>query len=625
MAQDIEVKIKVDASQAENSVNKFGDAIENTEKSITSLKGQLRQAQAEVAVLSDKFGATSKEAVNAAKKAAELTDRIGDAKALTDAFNPDAKFKALSGALSGVAGGFSAVTGVMGTLGGESKEVEQAILKVQSAMAISSGLQAVGESVDQFKILTTVIKNTSLAQQALTIYQTAYNYVNAATTTGLKLLRGALISTGIGALVVAVGMLIANFNTIKDTILRVIPALSKVGDGVMYVVHAITDFIGATSEAEREVDKLSAAAAKSLKNNEQYLKEHGSQLDEYTKQKIAAKNEYLKLVEEDGANQRAYALELNRKLKKIDDDRLASKKENKKEEVKTVKETNKEISEEEQKRLANEMQSATNAIAILDEIAKAKETPAQKELREYNEKKVVLEANNLDTSELTNAFLISQADAEYAIYEEKLASTKELTDRELAAEQAVKDAKRNALDTSLNILQQFAGKNKAVALGILAIQKGLAIADVVTGAAKAIGLAKASAAPTPINPPFLGPGVPNPSFLANAKIAGTSIVATKIGAATSIASILAAGIGSASSITAGGGGGATSSGGGGGSISTPATLAPNVNVVGASRTNAIAETIAQQGQQPIKAYVVANDVTTQQGLNRSIVTSASIG
>jgi Ni2+-binding GTPase involved in maturation of urease and hydrogenase len=62
-----------------------------------------------------------------------------------------------------------------------------------------------------------------------------------------------------------------------------------------------------------------------------------------------------------------------------------------------------------------------------------------------------------------------------------------------------------------------------------------------------------------------------------------------------------------------------------GSISTPATVAPNVNVVGASRTNAIAETIAQQGQQPIKAYVVANDVTTQQGLNRSIVTSASIG
>ena len=596
----------------------LGDA----EKSVAGLKTQLRQAQAEVAILSDKFGATSKEAVNAAKKAAELADRIGDAKALTEAFNPDAKFRALSGSLAGVAGGFSAVTGLMGALGTESKDVEQAILKVQSAMAIASGLQAVGESVDQFKILATVIKNTSIAQRALTIATAAYTYVTAATTTGLKLLRGALISTGIGALVVAVGMLIANFDKVKATILRVIPALSLVGDGVMFVVHAITDFIGATSEAEREVERLSAAAAKSLKNNEQYLKEHGSQLDEYTKQKIAAKNEYLKLVEEDGANQRAYALELNRKLKKIDDDRLKSKKENKKDEVKTVKEANKEISEEEQKRLSDEMQSATDAIGILDELAKAKETPAQKELREYEARKKILLANNLDITELTNQFLTSQANAEYVIYEEKLAATKELTDKELAAEQAVREAKRNALDTSLNILQQFAGKNKAVALGILAVQKGLAIGDVVVGAAKAIGLAKASMAPTPLNPPFLGPGVPNPSYLTNLKVGAASIIATKIGAATSIASILAAGLGAASSIT-GGGGGSAPSGGGGGGGATP--TAPAFNVVGASATNQIAQTIANQQQQPIKTYVLANDVTTAQGLERNIIQSASIG
>jgi len=591
----------------------LGDA----EKSLGSLKSQLRQAQAEVGALSDKFGATSKEAVAAAKNAAELADRIGDAKALTEAFNPDAKFRALSGALSGVAGGFSAVTGIMGALGTESKDVEAAILKVQSAMAISSGLQAVGESVDQFKILATVIKNTSIAQRALTIYQSAYNYVNAATTTGLKLLRGAMISTGIGALVVAVGMLIANFDKVKATILRVIPALSLVGDGVMFVVHAITDFIGATSEAEREVERLSAAAAKSLKNNEQYLKEHGSQLDEYTKQKVAAKNEYLKLVEEDGVNQRAYALELNRKLKKIDDDRLKSKKENKKEEVKTVKETNKEISAEEQKRLADEMQSATNAIAILDEIAKAKETPAQKEYREYLEKKAVLEANNLDASELTNNFLRKQADDEYAIYEKGLADKKELSDKELALDIAIKEAKRNALDTGLNILQQFAGKNKAVALGILAVQKGLAIADIVVGSAKSISAATSALAAVPA---VIGV-VPNPMYAVQAASTIKGIALTKITAATSIASILAAGIGQASSIASGGG--STPSGGGGGMGATPA--APSFNVVGASATNQIAQTIAQQGQQPIKAYVVANDVTTAQSLQKNIIQAASIG
>ena len=592
--------------------------LDSAEKSVSGLRTQLRNAQAEVAILSDKFGATSKEAVNAAKKAAELRDRIGDAKALTEAFNPDAKFKALSGSLSGVAGGFSAVTGLMGALGSESKEVEQAILKVQSAMAIASGLQTVGESVDQFKILATVIKNTSIAQRALTIATAAYTYVTAATTTGLKLLRGALISTGIGALVVAVGMLIANFDKVKATILRVIPALSLVGDGVMFVVHAITDFIGATSEAEREVERLSAAAAKSLKNNEQYLKEHGSQLDEYTKQKIAAKNEYLKLVEEDGANQRAYALELNRKLKKIDDDRLKSKKENKKEEVKTVKETNKEISEAEQKRLADEMQSATNAMAILDEIAKAKETPAQKEYREYLEKKAILEANNLDTAELTNNFLISQADAEYAIYEEKLAKKKEQADKDLEIEKqlaeqkkALQDAQLNAISAGIGLLSGLAGKNKA-------LQKAAIIAE------SAMGIARSIIANTASNVAVAAQGaaLAIPSAGLSVATAGKIIVANNIATGIGIAANIAA---TAKALSSVGGGGAPSAGGvpSGGGGGAPA--APAFNVVGASPVNQVAQTIAQQGQQPIKAYVVANDVTTQQSLDRNIVSSASIG
>ena len=589
--------------------------LDTAQQSVSGLKTQLRNAQAEVAILSDKFGAASKEAVNAAKKAAELADRIGDAKALTDAFNPDAKFRALSGSLSGVAGGFSAVTGVMGALGTESKDVEAAILKVQSAMAISSGLQAVGESVDQFKILATVIKNTSIAQRALNIYQTAYNYVNAATTTGMKLLRGAIISTGFGALVVAIGMLIANFDEVKATILRVIPALSLVGDGVMFVVHAITDFIGATSEAEREVDRLSAAAAKSLKNNEQYLKEHGSQLDEYTKQKVAAKNEYLKLVEEDGANQRDYALELNRKLKKIDDDRLKSKKENKKDEVKTVKETNKEISEEEQKRLADEMQSATNAMAILDEIEKAKETPAQKEYREYLEKKAVLEANNLDTAELTNQFLISQADAEYAIYEDKLAKKKEQADKDIEIEKQVADAKKTIQEGTFNNISAGIGLLKGLFEKNKGLQKALLIAESAAGIAKIIINTRAANAAAKLKYALLPGGV---------ALAAAEATMNNVSAGIGIASTIAA---TAKGLSAFGGGGAPSSGGAGGSEggggATP--TAPAFNVVGASATNQIAQTIANQQQQPIKAYVVSNDVTTAQSLDRNIIQSASIG
>ena len=122
-----------------------------------SLKSQLKEAQQEVQNLSEKFGATSTQAVEAAKSAAILKDKIGDAKALTDAFNPDAKFKALSGSLEGVAGGFSVVTGAMGAFGTQSEGVEKALLKVQSAMAMAQGLQGLGESIDSFKQLKAVV------------------------------------------------------------------------------------------------------------------------------------------------------------------------------------------------------------------------------------------------------------------------------------------------------------------------------------------------------------------------------------------------------------------------------------------------------------------------------------
>jgi hypothetical protein len=72
--------------------------------------------------------------------------------------------------------------------------------------------------------------------------------------------------------------------------------------------------------------------------------------------------------------------------------------------------------------------------------------------------------------------------------------------------------------------------------------------------------------------------------------------------------------------------GAISSGIGVPNISTPniPSLPPAFNVVGASSTNQLATAIGSQTQQPIEAYVVANNITTSQSLNRNIITGASI-
>lgn len=142
----IGAKLELDASAANQSVKSF--------------KQQLKEAQNEVQVLSEKFGETSIQAQNAAKRAAELADKIGDAKKLVDAFNPDQKFRAFSQSLGGVLGGFSALTGAMGLLGVESEEVQKQLLKVQSALALSQGLNQLGESIASIKTLGSVLVQT---------------------------------------------------------------------------------------------------------------------------------------------------------------------------------------------------------------------------------------------------------------------------------------------------------------------------------------------------------------------------------------------------------------------------------------------------------------------------------
>jgi hypothetical protein len=178
---EVGVKITVDGSDAVQSVG--------------SIKKQLREATADLIAMRQKFGDTSAEAVAAAKRVANLKDEIGDAKALTDAFNPDAKFKAFGSALQGVAGGFAAVQGAQALFGAESEELEKTLVKVQGALALSQGLNSVLESVDAFKNLGAVLKGIPIIQRAITAAQFLWN--------------AAVSANPIGALVTVIVALIA--------------------------------------------------------------------------------------------------------------------------------------------------------------------------------------------------------------------------------------------------------------------------------------------------------------------------------------------------------------------------------------------------------------------------------
>jgi hypothetical protein len=166
----------------------------NTEQALGSLKTQLRQATADVQALSDKFGATSEQAVEAAKRASQLKDAIGDSKNLIDAFNPDTKFKAFSQTLGAVAGGFAAVQGALGLLGAEGEDVQKTLAKVQSALAISQGLEQIGDLGDSFKNVKTVAIDA------------------------FKGIKAAIGSSGIGLLVLALGAIVVYWDEIKAAV-----------------------------------------------------------------------------------------------------------------------------------------------------------------------------------------------------------------------------------------------------------------------------------------------------------------------------------------------------------------------------------------------------------------------
>lgn len=221
MAEEI-VGIKIQVNGQDKILSSMGE-----------VRKELKQAQFDVLKFSEAFGASSKEATEAAKKVALLKDAIGDAKDLVGAFNPDAKFKALSGAIQGVAGGFAAFQGALGLVGVESENVQKTLLKVQSAMALSEGLNSVLAAKDQFKNLGAVVKDTA--------------------SKAFGSLKSAIVSTGIGALVIGVGLLIANFDKVKETIFGLFPGLEKFTNLVGGLVQQFTDLVGISNEADRNL------------------------------------------------------------------------------------------------------------------------------------------------------------------------------------------------------------------------------------------------------------------------------------------------------------------------------------------------------------------------------------
>lgn len=161
-------------SQANKAVHNFEVGSGQAELKVKTLKGQLREMKAELAELEMQGLAGSERFRELSERAGELEDQIGDTNAQIKILASDtATFDALIEGVSGLVGAFAIGQGALALFGVENEEVERALLKVNSAMAILQGLQQISNTLNKDSAFSVIfLRNAQLSQAEVTILQT---------------------------------------------------------------------------------------------------------------------------------------------------------------------------------------------------------------------------------------------------------------------------------------------------------------------------------------------------------------------------------------------------------------------------------------------------------------------
>ena len=234
-AQNSAKKVKKEFEAIAGSFNAaFGGtqtqtALNNQEKAITklatsgkTLTGQLKGLKQELALL-EQAGQEGTAAFNQLLiSAAKLEDQIGDTRARVKILASDTfKFDAAVGATQALASGFEVAQGAAALFGGESEALQQAILKVTAATAVANGVQQLAQLIQEENAAKTAVLTIAQRINAASIRQSAisYNVFGVAvqfSARSLNILKGALVATGVGALVIGIGFLIEKLQEQKE-------------------------------------------------------------------------------------------------------------------------------------------------------------------------------------------------------------------------------------------------------------------------------------------------------------------------------------------------------------------------------------------------------------------------
>lgn len=249
-----------------------GEAIKGAAKQAESFRTQLRVSRDELTRLLQTGKASTSEIYNMARGAGQLKDSVKDAQQVISVLSSDTfKFDAALQGLQVGAAGFQVLSGSAALFGSESKDLQKTLVKLNAVMAITSGLQQIvnlGQKESAFRL------GLSVAAQR------AYTVVVGESVGITKAFKIALASTGIGALILAVGYLIANFDKLKTSGGLVGQAIRGIGDVINLTIglfKQLTDVLGLTDFAYSEF------AERTAKNNDIILEK----MEKQHKRKLA--------------------------------------------------------------------------------------------------------------------------------------------------------------------------------------------------------------------------------------------------------------------------------------------------------------------------------------------------
>lgn len=272
--------------------------------------------------------------------------------------------------------------------------------------------------------------------------------------------------------------------------------------------------------------------------------------------------------------------------------------------------------------LDNSRAEATNEMAIAEANFFAEGEQSEIQRLEYKrqalemEKQIELERLQMILAN-TNEGTQARVDAEMAIAKAK----QDYGNQEIEMQRAITDTKKALVQQGLDAVINAAGAESKVGRALFIAKQALALRELVINAKNTLVKAKMNAAEAGTDvAKGAAKAAGSAPFPANLiPIAGFAIQA--IGIVSSIRSAMKTA--QESTTEAGVGGSAPQ-------ISVPATPAgggaqpPAFNIVGQGGSSQLAEAIGGQEKQPLKAYVVSQDVTTAQSLDRNIIETTSL-